>query len=72
LDTWPGLLPAFALSGVPQRGVVPRPLAHPAGLTGRAIAQTWTRRKTDDLGRRLDGMRRVQQRMEAIDAGAPD
>jgi hypothetical protein len=36
------------------------------------IAQTWMQRKTDDLERWLDGMRRVQQRMETMDAGAID
>jgi NAD(P)-dependent dehydrogenase (short-subunit alcohol dehydrogenase family) len=33
------------------------------------IAQTWMGRKTDDMERWLEGMRRIQQRMEAIDAG---
>jgi len=34
------------------------------------IAQTWMGRKSDDIERWLDGMRRVQQRMEAMDAGS--
>ena len=34
------------------------------------IAQTWMQRKTDDLERWLGGMRRVQQRLEALSAEA--
>jgi hypothetical protein len=34
------------------------------------IAQTWMERKTNDTERWLHGMRRVQQRMEAMEADA--